>query len=153
MSDESKTASQEPAPCACGPSCDCGPTAAGRSWLKGVIAAIILLAAVGVGAYSLVKKPVANGGQTAPAPATTPAKAGATAPSPAPATGRVPCCAGQAAPAPTAKPCCAGGAPPPAAAPEAAPKPSCCAGGGSPPAASTAQPSCGGQRPACCGGH
>jgi len=160
--DETKNEGRSPSECCagataqkpCGPdsapmSCGCTPTSARRSWPRTVIAAIILLAAVGVGAYSLLASP-------APERATTPPEKSGSLPagsaSPAaesPSSAAQPaCCGGAAHAAPVPQPSCCGGtaqaAPPP--------QPSCCGGGASlDPAALPDEPKCGAKPKGCCG--
>jgi len=142
------------APCCAGTGdtaadCGCGAPAGRHSWIKTLIAAIIMLAAIGVGAYSLLAAPAANtsaatssGGSTA---GTQPSAPAASAPVAAPS------CCGQAAGVEAAPaPACCGGA---AAAGPAAPQPPCCGGANTASAASppAGNPNCGASPPSCCG--
>ena len=88
----------------CGPggaaaSCECGPVPARRSWTKTLLSAVVLLGAVGVGAYSLMTS----------RPPVPPAAANAVAPA-SPGVNPPPCCAGGANA--QAKPTCLGGGAP-----------------------------------------
>lgn len=58
---------EQEAPESSGPAanCVCAPTNARRSWVRTLIAAVILLAAIGVGAYSLISGGSQEGGGTA----------------------------------------------------------------------------------------
>lgn len=140
--DEPKSDGQQAAPCCSdGQACDCGPRSAAvscdcgapprRSRLKTLISAVILLAAVGVGAYALTKGRGA-GVASAEGKATSVPAAAITTP---------------AAPVPAAPSCCGGGANRPVQA-----QPSCCGGGAAvAPAAAPGQPTCGSPQPGCCG--
>jgi hypothetical protein len=143
MMDEN-TGNAASAPCCAEPgtSCDCAAPRR-RSWLKTLIAAAILLAAIGVGAYSLLAGPKAGGDAAGNHPATPPAAAKAAAPPPN--TAPPPCCGGG-APAAQPRPACCGGAP------AAEPRPACGGGAAAPAAAPAVEPKCG-SRPSCCGGH
>jgi hypothetical protein len=143
---DEKTGSAASAPCCADSraSCDCAAPPR-RSWVKTLIAAAILSAAIGVGAYSLLSDPEASGDPTGNRTATPPAFAKTAAPAP-PTTAPPPCCGGGVPAAQSRTPCCGGGAP---AAPS---RPACCRGGAAAPAAPTVEPKCG-SRPSCCGGH
>ena len=139
--DETKSADQPGTPCCAGDSkqecectgsaagCGCGSGPAPRSWIKTLISAVVILAALGVGVYSLVaSRASGQGGSTASAGNSKPAAA-AILPSAAP-------------PAHAPSPCCG------SAGAEAAPQPSCCGGAASAPAE---QPTCGEAHKGCCG--
>jgi hypothetical protein len=107
-----------PAP-GCGPDdsaadCGCGAPPGPRAWIKTLIAAIVILAALGVGAYSLLATPAAD--------TTSAATAGGNPGAAASATGAAPA-ASEAAPTP-----CGGGAGAAAPAPVPAENPECGAG-------------------------
>jgi len=140
-----------------GPSCDCGTQPAPRSSLKTLVSTAIILAAVGVGAYSLLARPAA-------APAGKPQGTGAISPkgSNIEAAKSGCCAAGSAEATPEPSSCCGGKgasaapAQPSEAAPQgccgaaAAPRQPSCGEVGALPTA-TAEPSCGAAAKGCCG--
>jgi hypothetical protein len=123
MMDETKSDGlQATSCCAAGEGCDCGPTPTRRSWPKTLISAVVLLAAIAIGAYSLMTKGAADGGRSTRG-SESPMSAG-TASMVAPgaaAASRPACCGGEAKPraAVASSPVCCGG--------EANPAPPICA--------------------------
>lgn len=118
-----------------GEGCGCASSPSPRSRIKALISTVVILAALGVGIYSLAASRTAD-------PAAQAAKSGAVTPSAATAM------PGPAPAGPAAAGCCG-------SAGSAAPaQPSCCGGGGGSAALAepaVAQPSCGEPRKGCCG--
>lgn len=117
-----------------GASCGCGAAPPRRPWVKTVIAVVILLAAGGVGAYSLLASP-APGEGIAPAGVESSQRPNS------------PNTAAQSPPSAEQPACCGG-----AAQPVSTPQPSCCGGETSmDPEALPDEPRCGAKPKGCCG--
>lgn len=127
--------------------CNCEPAPSKHSWIKNLLAVVILLAAVGVGAYSVfADKPAAQRSPAAAAANPTPPVTANPSAVPSPSAPAPACCSGAAAPAAAPLPgsCCG------AAQPAAAPQPgSCC--GAAQPVGIGSEPSCGAPSKGCCG--
>lgn len=149
--EEAKPSTEVTSPCCEGgdaATCGCGEKRAPRTGLRLLIAGVILLAAVGVGAYSLFAERTERMSGAAPQ---TPGReigddrSAAEAPSrEVPSSAAPSCCGGKAPAARQATPCCAG------AAPAAASQPSC-GGSGDQSMLPPEEPSCGSRQDGCCG--
>jgi hypothetical protein len=131
--------------------CDGGASPPRRSKIKTLLAGIVLLAAIGIGTYSLAKSLGASEGGAAAsraAPAQSSAVIQPGAP-PRPAEQQA-CCGGDTAPEVPARPACCGGGQN-----EGAPARPRCGGGGDvelfPASVPAEEPSCGAPRKSCCG--
>ena len=160
--EETKNDEQSPSECcaggtgpeSCGPDsslagCGCATTPTRRPWLKTLIAVIILLAAVGVGAYSMLatsapeetSAPGSDDSSRRTAPASATAQSVPNAAQPA-------CCGGAVHEAPAPQPACCSGA----AHATPSPQSSCCGGETSmAPAMLPGEPKCGAKPKGCCG--